>query len=98
MRRYCLSNDLQIESITVLTLRLLLSLQYQDLHNVDVIVFQYMYMSQKYCEIQMKIKAGPSGCEVISLQKVDSLLVFLNIQGAKKVCEVISERFGEKFI
>jgi hypothetical protein len=26
----------------------------------------------------MKINAGPSGCEVISLQKEDSLLVFLN--------------------
>jgi hypothetical protein len=48
MRRYCLSNDLQIESITLLTLRLLLSLQYQDLQNIDVTVFQYMYMSQKY--------------------------------------------------
>lgn len=61
MRRYCLSNDLQIERITMLTLRLLLSLQYQDLHNVDVIVFQYMYMSQKYCEIQMNFYPNPDG-------------------------------------
>jgi hypothetical protein len=26
----------------------------------------------KHCEVQMKIHAGPSGREVISLQKVDS--------------------------
>jgi hypothetical protein len=30
----------------------------------------------------MKINAGPSGLAVISLQKVDSLLVFLNIVGS----------------
>jgi hypothetical protein len=28
---------------------------------------------------------GPSGRELISFQKVDSLLVFLNIMGAKEV-------------
>jgi hypothetical protein len=33
----------------------------------------------------MKIKAGPSGHEVISLQKMDSLLVLANVREAKKV-------------
>ena len=29
-------------------------------------------------------RAGPSGCEVISLQKVDSLLVLVNAREAKR--------------
>jgi hypothetical protein len=60
MRRSCLSDDLQIESITVLTLRLLLSLQYQDLQNIGVIIFQYMYMCPKNTiEIQMNFYPNP---------------------------------------
>jgi len=35
-------------------------------------------------------KAGPSGLAVILLQKVDSLLVFLNVLEAKKVSAVFS--------
>jgi ABC-type lipopolysaccharide export system ATPase subunit len=36
----------------------------------------YSVISFKHCGIRMKINAGPSGLAVISLQKVDSLLVF----------------------
>ncbi len=41
--------------------------------------------------------AGPSRREVISLQKVDSLLIFLNATGAIKVsCEVGAGGFERK--
>jgi hypothetical protein len=33
----------------------------------------------------MKIKAGPSGREVISLQKADSLLILVNVRDSQKV-------------
>ncbi len=33
----------------------------------------------------MLVEVGPSGREVISLQKVDSLLVLVNVRDAKKV-------------
>jgi hypothetical protein len=42
----------------------------------------------------MKINAGPSGREVISLQKVDSLIVLVNTTGAKKVSAMLQEGFG----
>ena len=50
-------------------------------------------ISFKACWIRIKINAGPSGREVISLQKVDSLLIFLNVmQGAKKVFVTYGQR------
>jgi hypothetical protein len=55
----------------------------------------YAANSFKHCRIRMKINAGPSGRKVISLQKVDSLLVFLNVTGSWKVlCKVGSLWFG----
>jgi hypothetical protein len=45
----------------------------------------YAAISLKYCEIRMKINADPSGREVISLLKADSLLVLVNGRKAKKV-------------
>jgi hypothetical protein len=44
----------------------------------------------------MKIDAGPSGREVISLQKVDSLLVLANLREAKKVSTRQDQRIREK--
>jgi hypothetical protein len=58
MRRYCLFSSLQIESVT---LRFLLSLQYQDLQNKDVTKFQCTQLSKKYyCEIQRNLYPNPS--------------------------------------
>jgi hypothetical protein len=37
---------------------------------------------------------GPPGGEVISLQKVDSLIVLVNATGAKKVSAMLPEGFG----
>jgi hypothetical protein len=43
-----------------MTLQVLLSLQYQDLQNIGVIIFQYMYMCpRKTIEIQMNFYPNP---------------------------------------
>jgi hypothetical protein len=56
----------------------------------------YAASSFKHCRIRMKINAGPSGREVISLQKVDSLLVFFEYNGELKkgFCKMAPSGFG----
>ena len=59
MWRYCLPNGVQIESITLLTLRLLLSLEYQDLQNKDVTIFSICICPRNTIEIQMNFYPNP---------------------------------------
>ena len=44
----------------------------------------------------MKIHAGPSGREVISLRKEDSLLVLSTVREAKKVSAMLGQRDSDK--
>ncbi len=44
-----------------------------------------LYKMRYYIGTLLIQNEGPEGLAVISLQKVDSLLVFLNVTGAKKV-------------
>ena len=45
-------------------------------------------------DIFIQEKEGPEGLAVISLQKVDSLIVLVNTGGAKKVSAMLQEGFG----
>ena len=55
-----------------------------------------MQFQPSLTEDEMKINAGPSGREVISLQKMDSLLVVLNVTGAKKLSAKRLDGFERK--